>query len=510
MSEWTVVLNGRVLAGGEIPEVIGSTPASGVDILGWLSNPPDGLGVPPLRTEDQTFPQRDGVAQYADWYEPRVITLADVSVTPDGCPSCPTAREKAYLLSTAWGRACASAQSELVIYSDCHSPAASGALTGPYGVIGRPRVADVRWVGQGSKVGTGLFRFDSVDHRLYLLDPSGTPGSGVHEQTLSLFDPVNGEYQQWVIDHPDADRYWMLDDTGATAEDSIGANDGTLTGGDRSQPLILPSTSPSWRKDALASLVTVPMPGFTSAISLEFVQTNSVQSFAPFASSDLDFSLQTNTGGTTILTWRGADVGFPSSITESAFHCVIVQDGADLLVYVNGFLRGSVTGLATGAIGAMDWDFNVGVAGKTTPNRSSDVAVYSAVLTAAEVAEHYALAVEPIGGGFPLFDLEGNACVPFQLTLPFSLYNYNARLYIGGSYVGVASNGKDVGDITIDTATGDLTYQTLAGTVVSDPSRITGDPFLQLEPPTPSMALLADPGATGTATLSYRAAVISA
>ena len=44
--------------------------------LGCLLVPPDGLGVPPVRSGDVAFAQRDGVVQFADYYEPRQRFLA--------------------------------------------------------------------------------------------------------------------------------------------------------------------------------------------------------------------------------------------------------------------------------------------------------------------------------------------------------------------------------------------------------------------------------------------------
>ena len=67
------------LSGGEeIDPYLPSEP------LGCLLVPPDGMGVPGLRTEDLVFTQRDGVNMYSDRYENRIVTLT-VSVCNDGC-----------------------------------------------------------------------------------------------------------------------------------------------------------------------------------------------------------------------------------------------------------------------------------------------------------------------------------------------------------------------------------------------------------------------------------------
>lgn len=172
---WYVALNGFGIDGGS------DYPPTGVDTVACLDVPPDGLGVPGLRIEDVTFPQRDGVEHFSDWYNARIVTLPSVTVCADDCANCRTARQKARDLMLAWSRHCD--DTELVIFTDCHDPseAITGtdrALIGPYGVVGRPRVAQLSWMRSDAGCAKGLLRFDATDHRLYVLDPSGEPGSG--------------------------------------------------------------------------------------------------------------------------------------------------------------------------------------------------------------------------------------------------------------------------------------------------------------------------------------------
>lgn len=185
---WMVVLNNVCLSGGDTPG------------LGCLSVPPDGLGAPPLRTEDVTYPQRDGVRHFADWYEARIITLDEVTVCNDGCPGCPTARRKVHEIVQAWSRQCD--DREMVIWTDCPtSPdAAERAWTGPYGVMGRPRQAIVRW--ERSNIGCAVLtlRFDAVDHRLYVLDETGEPGSG--GQCVELLPTTSGKCRTYPRCYP--------------------------------------------------------------------------------------------------------------------------------------------------------------------------------------------------------------------------------------------------------------------------------------------------------------------
>jgi len=66
--------------------------------LGFLTEPPAGLGVPPVRSGDVAFAQRDGVVQFADYYEPRQITF-QVDIPNVGCPGCsPLGQPEGYLL----------------------------------------------------------------------------------------------------------------------------------------------------------------------------------------------------------------------------------------------------------------------------------------------------------------------------------------------------------------------------------------------------------------------------
>lgn len=104
---WAVELDGVVISGSDDPGD------------GCLVAPPEGLGNPPIRTEDVTFPQRDGVRHFADWYEPRIITLqATVCPGNDSCGgNCPGAREHVRNILKAWGRRCDDV--ELIVWTDC-------------------------------------------------------------------------------------------------------------------------------------------------------------------------------------------------------------------------------------------------------------------------------------------------------------------------------------------------------------------------------------------------------
>jgi hypothetical protein len=140
-----------------------------VEPVGSLKLPPEGMGVPPVRSGDVAFAQRDGVVQFGDYYEPRILTFR-VEVPNDGCPGCPSAREKVSRLTEEWSRNCDGAT--LVLLTDCHVPGATQEqkkVLGPYLVHGRPRVAETTWRPSNIGGASMLLRFDCEDARLQLV-----------------------------------------------------------------------------------------------------------------------------------------------------------------------------------------------------------------------------------------------------------------------------------------------------------------------------------------------------
>lgn len=210
--------------------------------LGFLTLPPDGLGVPPVRSGDVVFAQRDGVVQFADYYEPRILTF-QVDIPNDGCPGCPSARQAVSRLTQEWSRNCTGAS--LVIFSDCHDPDATNeerVYLGPYLVHGRPRVAEVTW--RRSDVGGAsvVLRFDAADARLILLDT--LPGT--------LWDPINTQTLDADEQNlaPDADLSGLtMTLNGATVNDSHPTSGGP-TGGDG---------GPYFRRHIVVANTTSPM-----------------------------------------------------------------------------------------------------------------------------------------------------------------------------------------------------------------------------------------------------------
>lgn len=192
--------------------------------LGFLTVPPEGLGVPPVRAGDVAFAQRDGVVQFADYYEPRILTF-QVDIPNEGCPGCPSARQAVARLTQEWSRNCTGAT--LVIFSDCHDPDATleeQVYLGPYMVHGRPRAAEVTW--RRSDVGGAsvLLRFDAADARLLLFN--AVPDSLWDPDDVQTIEAVD----QNLLPSPTLDGLTMTLN-GATVSDDF-LTDGGPTGDD--------------------------------------------------------------------------------------------------------------------------------------------------------------------------------------------------------------------------------------------------------------------------------------
>lgn len=192
---WAFKLNDVIVTSGCVEFELCPGSESTVLADAALDDTPDGLGVPGLRTEDVTYAQRDGVRHFNDWYTPRIVTFR-VTVGPvnaDDCETgdCTSAREQLQQLLQGWKRS--PEDVELVVYPPCNpgpygfglgpfgegpfgGGTANDELVGPFGIVGRPRVAEAKWLYRGEQVATVLLRFDGVDQRVYVLDGCGTPG----------------------------------------------------------------------------------------------------------------------------------------------------------------------------------------------------------------------------------------------------------------------------------------------------------------------------------------------
>lgn len=179
---WSAVLGDIMVLGGDA-EALGFPEDSNYCPLpvvrGCLTLPPDGLGVPPIRTQDVSYLGRDGAQHHEDWYEPRTLTLT-VAIGPDGCgcESNTSVRQAVSDLVREWRRVC-NTELELVLYPPncaCDDSTNNVAdIDRPLGVVGRPRQALVSYTRNGTA--EVVLRFDAQDHLMYLLDCCGTAGS---------------------------------------------------------------------------------------------------------------------------------------------------------------------------------------------------------------------------------------------------------------------------------------------------------------------------------------------
>lgn len=191
---WGVLFDGVYLSGSAgpqyqncssgIPGAGACTPIPGTEHAdGCLTSAPDGLGIPPLRTNDMTLLGQDGVEMIDDYYQGRILTFS-VTVSPDHCGDCPSAREKVQRIVNAFSRK--KFNSELVIFPNC-PPSCGGSHTAAYGFIGRPRAAQVQWLNGRGAIAQLVLRFDVRDQRAYMLNGAGDPGSG----TISVSIPAS-------------------------------------------------------------------------------------------------------------------------------------------------------------------------------------------------------------------------------------------------------------------------------------------------------------------------------
>lgn len=182
---WGIGLNGVLTVDGcnDSQTVWDDTGCFPMTVLDVLTETPDGLDLPGVRTEDVTYYQRDGVKHFSDWYEPRIVTIVG-TLGPVVCECdagdddecvCLTVRQQLSELVQAWKRTCC--DTELVIYPPC--PTSDDNLeriyTGPFGIVGRPREFKYRWH-RGHQALDFVAAFHAVDQRLYVLDECGTPG----------------------------------------------------------------------------------------------------------------------------------------------------------------------------------------------------------------------------------------------------------------------------------------------------------------------------------------------
>lgn len=186
-----------------------------VFIHGCLTKPPEGLGLPGIRSGDVVSPFKNGVIQTSDWYEPRSITLT-VEVSSDGCARCDDfegVRGKVRRIAQVLTRFAPGADNLgdrqednfwMLIFPDCHDPdlicTQDQEWSGPYALYGRPRIIGTTWHRSNENRATMIIQFDAMDHRLILpcLDLETDPDTFFpwrYSQCADALSPGSGAFR---------------------------------------------------------------------------------------------------------------------------------------------------------------------------------------------------------------------------------------------------------------------------------------------------------------------------
>jgi hypothetical protein len=675
---YKVGLNGSVMDGGGYDG----------DPDAFLTVPPDGLGMPDLRTSDQSYPQRDGVDHFSDWYGPRILTFT--GVVGESCV-CGDARAHASALVKAWQRTCD--DTELVLRTPCdtgeevnlftnpsfdvdttdwvgltdntltrdtgvyrsapgsgkvtatagsvnlglglgptldvlpshtyrfrgYSRAASttrdifffvawedvdgnpyftqgemvensssewtfheytaaaatnaaritgvtlavdgtvpnaeahyfddlslvdvsgDSINGPFGVRGRPRVAALSWRRGKHQIADVTTRFDAIDHRLYILDAAGNPGSGTLCETVDIGNNGSNFYNSAVASV--AQHHWPLDFTHLGADpdsetgqrnhvqDIIGSSDLVLWSGAFNPEGVPAATAPAILHSLGLSSIA-PTATAQPIFSMPTSYTSGMVGWWQMVPADSDAAIGTSiqigsnaagvTGGTVfepMIHWPGQNVamnaevsdafGFTDGLRGQAVFIMLAWTASQLRIYVGyegkstPLLAQTVSGLtgitgagnaiALKALGARVSNLMAGANsyGNFTTNENSAQSIWS---TAFDHADDGVLTVPNVG----------DLCGPFQMS--FDGLGAQVPVYVireDGSYVGMSAD-QNFGPSSINTEDGSGTnFQGLRDAT----DLVIGDPFLEVSPG--EQVYIASPDGAATATLCFRPSVLS-
>lgn len=689
MPDWKATLNGSTLCGGDC------TGDETVD--GCLTLPPDGLGVPALRTEDLSYPQRDGVEHFADWYEGRIVTLTGVVGGSCGCST--EVPSHARSLMNAWSRSCEDV--ELVLERECAdvnpqllpnpvfesgisdweagantnldwvadlgrlapgsmsatltldnngttfhtdalirvepletyqaagfvsnpygtlphgfylfidlydtdgvtligngqsdralpadptwermsvtyqvgtftgdhgwirlrieqdgadpglagdvflfddfslfhlAPSSERELTGPFGVRGRPRVAELTWRRGKRNVGDALLRFDATDQRLYILDADGSPGSGAVCSSIatppsgfvydSAVDGIAAIDSHWPLDFPRVGSYTGTPPNGfQLAEDVIGSDDAKVWRGYGANLGAVEQGPPiSWNLSMSAIVGPAALQGpafpnpYTSAMIGWWQQTDGVV---------LPCGATLNMGSSSIgqdalgqpspeIRWGGTNVamnadtqdafGFTNTLRNQPVLIVVTWTVGQLNIYAGHENSGATKLVQSVSVGAFP------TPALSAPRLTILGRVSNAMLAINGSPDGEAIAdtLTPYAFDTPASQVQladvGSLCAPIDVTFEAANNSTFGDVYIfkeDGTFVGLEASGIGVDNpSSLNTDTG--TALGLFDTTDFTP-RITGDPFLQVFPG--ETLHVFGGGSDSVITICYRPAVISA
>jgi hypothetical protein len=221
--------------------------------------------------------------------------------------------------------------------------------------------------------------------------------------------------------------YWSLNETsGTTAADAKGVRPGTISGGvTLGVPGVTAGTT-AMAFDGTGRIDAAALPGLQPAFSQELWMWASVKpptnavalSRDQFVNVTTQFYVLSDPGGLRLVfrlvTAPVASIsGDPDTTLQVWHHVVVTHDGSTLRLYRDNVLLGSVASTLEpdgGPATAIGGDLRDSAAGWR--GRLSDVAVYPAALTPAQIANHYALRTA-VGGARPAFPWEAVLVMPF-------------------------------------------------------------------------------------------------
>lgn len=211
-----------------------------------------------------------------------------------------------------------------------------------------------------------------------------------------------GYREQVLADGPVG--YWRLDDSGSTAVDQIAGANGTIIGGvTKLQPGALADGNPAMTFDGSTGKITTTVSGIalpvgfaleywiqTTKAVIEPVMSNRPNGGVVFTGLDNTRKLFLNVSGA---------VNGNRVLNDGLWHhAVITNDGTTTIFYADGVVDRSVAQTLASQT-ARFWTFGQD-AGDWWLGSLDELAIYAAVLSPTQIAQHYAAAA--IGGGTSL------------------------------------------------------------------------------------------------------------
>lgn len=397
-------------------------------------------------------------------------------------------------------------------------------INGPFGAIGRPRIGELTWRRGKRAIADFLGRFDARDHRLYILDADGTPGSGevcVTKENLRLsaepyymsqertrVNSFNGS--AWPMDFPR-----ILDPNGNGNYDLTDIGEGTGTprsafakgsylGGGSGALKIGPPVDPRLSLSGIEGPASVTMGNlwpvsYTSGMLGFWLRTPSDTSLPGGANIRLESNyIGRNSSGEIIpeIQWEGTTVamntavqdafGFTDTLKDQPVGIIITWNSSNLYIFVMHEGSGATKLAQTVSAAALPGpggsvNATIGIFG-TASNLIFGANAFSTSAEGESLADQlWVDAFSEIGTQIVVPDI-GTECGPFTATYSNDEGNLEPYYIIGesGNWVGFEiPAGPQLVPTSLDTETGSATnfYGTADATRL-----IIGDPFMTVSP----------------------------